>query len=277
MAYARFWDGEASAAGRRSSAPETAKLTRSCPPTQPPDLSAGKGYTTSLLASARYVAFAFVDAPLEHRRQAAAMVAALVDSYARSLQGADPTETSIFEHSPPGPWRACARAALPARLRERLQATPGCLVATVVGELCVCAPTAALEPVLRGMVLAELASAAKAGASALAMSLMPVPPIYTWLLQAMIFSFTASLALLTALSLSQWQSPLAWALSASTVGLIHGVLYTFYKAAMELAKPFRGKLQVPLRMYEAALLHDVYVTLKPLGGAVIPASQSATW
>ena len=45
------------------------------------------------------------------------------------------------------------------------------------------------------------------------------------------------------------------------------VLYTFYKAAKELAKPFCGKLQIPLRMYEAALLHDVYCTLQPITAA----------
>lgn len=220
-----------------------------------------------MLSSLRYVAFAFVDAPLEHRRQIAAMAAALMDGYARSMHEVDPTDAAIFERSPPGPWRECARASLPVRLRERLNRTPGCLVATVVGEMSVCPAMCALDGCLRGMVLAELTNVSKMSASALAMSLMPVPPIYTVLLQAMITSFTFSLALLTALSLSQWQSLFAWGLSAATVGLIHTVLYTFYKAARELAKPFCGKLQIPLRMYEAALLHDVYCTLQPITDA----------
>mmetsp|Transcript_8716 Transcript_8716/g.27447 ORF Transcript_8716/g.27447 Transcript_8716/m.27447 type:complete len:198 (+) Transcript_8716:190-783(+) len=190
-----------------------------------------------------------------------------MDSYARSMHEVGPSGVALFERSPPGPWRESAARSLPPRLLARLERTPGALVATVIGELAVNPALGTLSGELRGTVLAELTNVGKMSASALAMSLMPVPPIYTVLLQAMITSFTVSLALLTALSLSQWQSLFAWGLSAATVGLIHTVLYTFYKAAKELAKPFCGKLQIPLRMYEAALLHDVYCTLQPITAA----------
>jgi hypothetical protein len=151
VAYARFWDA--------------------------------KGFVARVLASLRVIAFAFLDAPLAHRREACALCAALFDSFARALCEDVPTDAALFERSPPGPWRACARAALPARLRARLALTPGSLAASVCGELAVCEATRALEPGLRGMVLGEVVAVAKATAACVTLSATPVPPIYTIMLQ----------------------------------------------------------------------------------------------
>jgi hypothetical protein len=192
------------------------------------------------------------------------MTAALVDGYARSLNEEEPGDVGILQRSPPGPWKECALNALPPRLLARLALTPGCLVPTIAAEMATCPAMKALDPCLRGSVIPDLQNLVKMSASALVLATTPVPPIYTYMLVMMIMSFSLSLSLLTALSLSQWTSPGAWVLSSLTVGIIHVVLYTFYLAALELAEPFTGKLQVPLRMYEAALLHDVFCALQPI-------------
>lgn len=103
----------------------------------------------------------------------------------------------------------------------------------------------------------------------------PIPPIYSLLLLVMIHAFVCALTLLIAISLATFVSPVAWCAAACTVALIYTVFLCFQKAAHELAKPFQGKLQVPLRMYEAASLHNIYSLLQPITQADLDAAAAA--
>jgi len=220
-----------------------------------------KNQMAQVLMCLRNVSFAFVDSPLSHRRAVAGMIAALFDGLIRAVTQQATTDAKLWALSPRGPWRIGAHATLPPRLLARLDQSPGAQVANVVAELTLSPAMSALDGCTRSAAVFELQNVSHAAASLTMMSGSPVPPIYTIMLTAMIHAFTGAMALLTGLSLANWTSPIAWLLSAGTVALIHTTLHTFYLAARELAMPFKDKLMIPVRKYEAALIHDVYNTL----------------
>jgi len=133
-----------------------------------------KNFTTSMLSSLRFVAFSFQNSSLDHRQAMAAMCAALMDGYIRSINERDQTNATLFQRSPPGPWRENAISSLPPKLLRRLALTPGSLVATVAAEIATSPAMNSLDGCLRGAVLAELQNITKMSAAALAMGSMPV-------------------------------------------------------------------------------------------------------
>jgi predicted membrane chloride channel (bestrophin family) len=216
-----------------------------------------------VLCASRNTAMAFRKAPFRHRREAAGLIAAMFDCLTRRLVQDLPTDAALFERSPAGPWKQAALSALSPKLVHLLIRMPAASVQAVACELLNSAAFEGLRENQAMVVHTEVLALCHSANQAISLSATPVPPLYTVLLAFMIHAFTAALSLLTGLSLVKHRNIAAWIFASATVGLIYLVFSLFYLAAKELAEPFRGRLQVPMRMYEAALLHDIYTLLEP--------------